>query len=145
MPCVGCLINRVAADLVFLSEEAEADALTRISQSPRSLKKVLAELTEKCDLTLSLSTLKRACKRAGLSWKRVRKSLNQNVTLIYCNFSLSTGSSLKNISHWRNLFRIRRTIKQVAPERNPMLATGFSLNWQRCPCIADPLHCGCFH
>ena len=59
----------------ILSEDAEIDTLTRINQSPRSLKKVLAELTENLDLTLSLSTLKRACKRAGLSWKRVRKSL----------------------------------------------------------------------
>ena len=31
----------------ILSEEAESDALTRISQSPRSLKKVLAELSLK--------------------------------------------------------------------------------------------------
>jgi precorrin-6B methylase 1 len=38
---------------------------------------VLAELTASLDLTVnpSLSTLKRICKRAGLNWKRIRKSL----------------------------------------------------------------------
>ncbi len=71
----GLLDNPRSGRPRILSEEAESDAVTRIRQSPRSLKKVLAELTENFDLTLSLSTLKRACKRAGLSWKRVRKSL----------------------------------------------------------------------
>ena len=59
----------------ILHREAEADALKHINQSPRSLKKVLADLSETLGLTLSLSTLKRVCKRAGLNWKRVRKSL----------------------------------------------------------------------
>jgi hypothetical protein len=38
---------------------------------------VLAELTASLDLTVTpcTSTLKRICKRAGLNWKRVRKSL----------------------------------------------------------------------
>ena len=59
----------------ILRGEAEADALKFVNQSPRSLKKSLADLEEALDLSLSLSTLKRMCKRAGLSWKRVRKSL----------------------------------------------------------------------
>jgi transposase len=59
----------------ILCEEAEVDALARIKQSPRSLKKVLSELSESLDLTPSLTTLKRTCRRAGLSWKRIRKSL----------------------------------------------------------------------
>jgi transposase len=59
----------------ILSGEAESEALQSINQSPRSLKKVLAELFESLSLPLSLSTLKRLCKRANLSWKRVRKSL----------------------------------------------------------------------
>jgi len=59
----------------ILCQEAEVDALARVNQSPRSLKKVLSELAENFDLTLSLATLKRICKRAGLSWKRIRKSL----------------------------------------------------------------------
>jgi transposase len=57
----------------ILCGEAESEALESINQSPRSLKKVLAELLE--SFSLSLSTLKRVCKRANLSWKRVRKSL----------------------------------------------------------------------
>ena len=61
----------------ILCNEEEVDAITRVIQSPRSLKKVLAELTASLDLTISpsLSTLKRVCKRAGLNWKRIRKSL----------------------------------------------------------------------
>jgi len=59
----------------ILSLEAEMNALNRVNQSPRSLKKVLAELSENLGKTLSLSTLKRICKRAKLNWKRVRKSL----------------------------------------------------------------------
>lgn len=59
----------------ILCADTEADALTLVSRSPRSLKKVLSELSESLGLTLSLSTLKRVCKRAGLSWKRIRKSL----------------------------------------------------------------------
>jgi len=61
----------------ILCNEAEVDAITQVNQSPRSLKKVLAELTASLNLTVSpsLSTLKRACKRAGLTWKRIRKSL----------------------------------------------------------------------
>ena len=61
----------------ILCNESEVNAITQVNQSPRSLKKVLAELTASLNLTVSpsLSTLKRVCKRAGLTWKRIRKSL----------------------------------------------------------------------
>ena len=61
----------------ILCNEAEIDAITRVIESPRSLKKVLAELTASLNITVSpsASTLKRICKRAKLNWKRVRKSL----------------------------------------------------------------------
>ena len=59
----------------ILAGEAETEALRTINQSPRSLKKVLAELFNTLGLTPSLSTLKRVCHRAALIWKRVRKSL----------------------------------------------------------------------
>lgn len=59
----------------ILCHETEANVFSRINQSPRSLKKVISELTDDLGLTLSISTLKRVCKRAGLSWKRIRKSL----------------------------------------------------------------------
>jgi transposase len=59
----------------ILSNESEVKALEYVKQSPRSLKKVLAELSEEASTDISLSTLRRICKRAGLSWKRMRKSL----------------------------------------------------------------------
>ena len=61
----------------MLCNEVEIDVITRVIEAPRSLKKVLAELTASLDLTVSpsVSTLKRICKRAKLNWKRVRKSL----------------------------------------------------------------------
>lgn len=59
----------------LLTGEVEREALRHLDQSPRSLKKVLAELFKNRGLTPSLSTLKRLCHRAGRVWKRVRKSL----------------------------------------------------------------------
>ncbi|MEI7575247.1 MAG: IS630 family transposase, partial [Methylotenera sp.] len=59
----------------ILCDESEVKAIEYVEQSPRSLKTVLAELSDKLDIDISHATLKRACKRAGLSWKRVRKSL----------------------------------------------------------------------
>ncbi len=53
----------------------EDKAIEFVNLSPRSLKAVLAELAQDFDLNLSHSTLKRICKRAKLTWKRVRKSL----------------------------------------------------------------------
>lgn len=58
-----------------LSEENKKEVIELIINSPRSLKKVLAQLAEKLDITLSSSTLKRLCKHAKYCWKRVRKSL----------------------------------------------------------------------
>ena len=46
-----------------------------IENSPRSLKCVLDEIENQLGVKITLSTLKRLCKRAKLSWKRVRKSL----------------------------------------------------------------------
>lgn len=59
----------------ILCEDAGVDVLACVHKSPRSLKKVLFELFESRGLKLSISTLKRMCKRAGLRWKRIRKSL----------------------------------------------------------------------
>ncbi len=36
---------------------------------------MIGEIAQKLGITLTVSTLKRLCKRAGLSWKRIRKSL----------------------------------------------------------------------
>lgn len=58
-----------------LSSFQKTDVIKMIEKSPRSLKQVLAEI-EKCwNIKLSKSTLKRLCKKAKFSWKRVRKSL----------------------------------------------------------------------
>lgn len=49
----------------------------RVQQSPRSLKSVLSDLETDLEVTLSIDTLKRLCKKAGLVWKRTRKSLKK--------------------------------------------------------------------
>jgi len=46
-----------------------------IKEDPRSLKQVVERLANKTEKRLSISSLKRLAKKAGLRWKRVRKSL----------------------------------------------------------------------
>jgi len=58
-----------------LSIEDENNAIEKIIEEPRSIKKVLADITTKTGVTICKETLRRICKRAGLSWRRVRKSL----------------------------------------------------------------------
>jgi transposase len=58
-----------------LSIEEENEAVEKVKKEPRNLKKVLAEIADKTGLTICKETLRRICKRAGLKWKRVRKSL----------------------------------------------------------------------
>lgn len=58
-----------------LSIEEENEAVKKVKKEPRNLKKVLAEIADKTGLTICKETLRRICKRAGLKWKRVRKSL----------------------------------------------------------------------
>lgn len=55
--------------------EARQYVLGQVTESPRSLKTVLALLAEKWGVPVSIASLKRLCKKAGLVWKRVRKSL----------------------------------------------------------------------
>lgn len=59
----------------ILNNVQEIETIEHVQQSPRSLKNVLAGLSKKFKINISRSTLKRICKRAGLSWKRMRKSL----------------------------------------------------------------------
>ena len=55
---------------------AEQDlARQYIKEEPRCLKQVLERLHQKTAKRLSISSLKRLAKKAGLRWKRVRKSL----------------------------------------------------------------------
>jgi len=58
-----------------LSEENKRKAIELVIEFPRSLKTVLAQLSEFTGVHLHSSTLKRVCKKARLCWKRVRKSL----------------------------------------------------------------------
>lgn len=58
-----------------LSPDEDTEAIEIITASPRSLNQALAEIQERWNIKLSKSTLKRLCKKARLSWKRVRKSL----------------------------------------------------------------------
>ncbi|MDM8567898.1 helix-turn-helix domain-containing protein [Candidatus Halobeggiatoa sp. HSG11] len=56
-----------------LSVEQEQKAVEKIQENPRSIKKVLAELSRETGLSICKETLKRICKRAGLKWKRIKK------------------------------------------------------------------------
>jgi transposase len=58
-----------------LSAAEEAQVLAWLEAEPRSIKRVLAELEKRCGRQVSMKTVKRLCKRAGLVWKRVRQSL----------------------------------------------------------------------
>jgi len=58
-----------------ISPEKEAEVIALVKASPRSLTKVLLEIQKRWGIDLSRSTLKTLCKKSGLIWKRVRKSL----------------------------------------------------------------------
>jgi transposase len=58
-----------------LSAEQTDNVIEIIKDNPRSLKAALAEIACKFDIEVNTSTLKRLYKNAGLSWKRIRKSL----------------------------------------------------------------------
>lgn len=59
----------------ILSITKEIEVIEIIRASPRSLNKVLTEIQNLWNIKLTKITLKRLCKKHGLSWKRVRKSL----------------------------------------------------------------------
>jgi transposase len=59
----------------ILTEEQQIEVIKKVEQSPRSLKKILADLTKEFGISMSIDTLKLICKKAGLVWKRIRKSL----------------------------------------------------------------------
>jgi transposase len=59
----------------ILTEEQQIEVVKKVEKSPRSLKKVLADLTKEFGISISIDTLKIICKKAGFVWKRIRKSL----------------------------------------------------------------------
>ena len=58
-----------------LTKEQENELIEKVIESPRSLKKVQAEFSKLHQIELSIDTLRRICKAAKLSWKRIRKPL----------------------------------------------------------------------
>lgn len=59
----------------MFSEEEAIKIIELVNDSPRSIKKAIAEITKTTELTPSKSTIKRICGKKGLLWKRTRKSL----------------------------------------------------------------------
>jgi len=49
--------------------------IDNITENPKSLKKILAELEKELGISISYSYLRKLCKKAGYCWKRIRKSL----------------------------------------------------------------------
>jgi transposase len=58
-----------------LTSEQEAIVLQCVESNPKSLKTVVSELSKKYGIEVSIQMIKRLCKKAGYSWKRMRKSL----------------------------------------------------------------------
>lgn len=61
----------------LLTDHHKNDVVKKVKKSPRSLKSVLSEIASELGIVLSIDTLKLICKKAGLVWKRVRKSLRK--------------------------------------------------------------------
>ena len=58
-----------------LSPPEEVEAIQWIKDEPRSINQVIAKINDKFGVQISKDTIRRLCKKAGLAWKRVRKSL----------------------------------------------------------------------
>ncbi len=58
-----------------LTPSQEAEALQWLEQEPRSINQVLGKINDQFGVPISKDTLRRLCKKAGLAWKRIRKSL----------------------------------------------------------------------
>ncbi len=67
--------GRGRPEILLASEKSELIEL--IKESPRSLKKALIEIKKRYGIDISKKSLKRLCKRFGMSWKRMRKSLKK--------------------------------------------------------------------
>lgn len=58
-----------------LSDEEEKQAIEIVKEEPRSIKQQLLAVMAKFGKKLSLETLRNVCRRQGLSWRRIRRSL----------------------------------------------------------------------
>ncbi len=59
----------------ILSDEEEKQAIEIVKEEPRSIKQQLLSVMAKFGKKLSLETLRNLCKRHGLSWRKIRRSL----------------------------------------------------------------------
>ena len=69
------LIDRSGRGRNCLTDTQKKEVIKQVEKSPRSLKKVLLEFKKKFGFSISIDIIKSICKKAGLVWKRVRKSL----------------------------------------------------------------------
>jgi transposase len=83
-----------------LTEEQKIIVLKHIEKSPRSLNKVIADLEQEFDISLSIDIIKSICKAAGLVWKRVRKSLRSKRDQL--KFDAATEEIKELIQHHKN-------------------------------------------
>jgi transposase len=58
-----------------LSDEEEKPAIEIVTAEPRSIKQQLLAVIARFGKKLSLATLRNVCRRHGLSWRRIRRSL----------------------------------------------------------------------
>ena len=73
----GLIDNSGRGRRPLLTDEQKNNAVEKVKKSPRSLRTVLSEIEAELGVALSIDTLKLICRRAGLVWKRVRKSLRK--------------------------------------------------------------------
>ncbi len=59
----------------ILNDEEEREAIEIVKQEPRSLKQQLLTMIEKFGKSLGVDTLRNLCRKNGLSWRRIRRSL----------------------------------------------------------------------
>jgi transposase len=69
------LVDRSGRGRNGLTETQKEEVIKQVEKSPRSLKKVLLDFEKKFGFSISIDIIKSICKKAGLVWKRVRKSL----------------------------------------------------------------------
>lgn len=60
-----------------LSDEEEKQAIEIVKEEPRSIKQQLLAVIAKFGKRLCLETLRNVCRRHGLSWRRIRRSLKR--------------------------------------------------------------------
>jgi transposase len=58
-----------------LAATQEQEAIEWVKENPRSIKKILGLIADKTGISICKETLRRMCKKAGLRWKRIKKTL----------------------------------------------------------------------